>query len=173
MTATFKLDHHITLNSKYRYYFSWRLPLTPQSTFQFGLWEKGMLPLTDILQDAIKLKDPNVGALSMFLGIVRDKTESDHVKTLTLEAYEEEAINFFLRIGSKIKEEYSVTDIRIHHVIGDLTPGDLIMLILISGKSRKTVLNALKETVERVKQEAPLWKKETLMSGQSYWIEYQ
>ncbi len=143
-----------------------------ESKFRFGLWKKGQLPLTEILKDSFKVKDPDIGALTFFIGVVRRDSRSREVKGLKLEAYEEVVLDSFKKIASQIREKHSVSDVRIHHVLGDLTPGDLIMLVLVSGCSRKSSLDALRETVERVKSEAPLWKKETLISGESYWVEY-
>ena len=143
-----------------------------ESDLRFGLWLKGKLPLMEILMDSLKSTSPEVGALSFFLGIVKGVNRSRTVRNLKLEAYEEIILKVFEEIALTIKKEYSVSEVRIHHVIGELNPGDLIMLILVSGESRHNVLNALKETVERVKRDSPLWKKEILVSGDSYWIEY-
>ncbi|MEM2122490.1 MAG: molybdenum cofactor biosynthesis protein MoaE [Candidatus Bathyarchaeia archaeon] len=143
-----------------------------KSDLRIGLWTKGNLPLTEILADSLSSGDPEVGALSIFLGIVKGVNRSGKVKSLELEAYEEVALKTFKEIASNIKGEYSVIDVRIHHVIGDLNPGEPIMLILVSGDSRRKVMDALRETVERVKRDSPLWKKEVLVSGDSYWVEY-
>lgn len=143
-----------------------------RSNLRFGLWIKGKLPIIEILMDSLKSVDPEVGALSLFLGVVKGVNRSKNVKNLKLEAYEEIILKVFREIASDIRREYSVNDVRIHHVVGELNPGDLIMLVLVSGKSRHDVLNAIKETVERVKKDSPLWKKEILVSGDSYWIEY-
>jgi molybdopterin synthase catalytic subunit len=143
-----------------------------KSDLRIGLWSKEKLPLKEILIDSLRLGDPRVGALSIFLGIVKGINRSRKVKNLELEAYEEVALRVFSEIASRIKEEYSVIDVRIHHVVGDLKPGEPIMLILVSGDSRHKVMDALRETVERVKRDSPLWKKEVLVSGDSYWVEY-
>jgi molybdopterin synthase catalytic subunit len=139
---------------------------------KFGIWEKHTLPLTEIIDDSLQDNGTSIGAMTLFLGIVKAVTPSGNVKNLILEAYEEIILNSFQSIASKIIEEYSISDIRIHHVVGDLSPGDLIMVILVAGEKRNEVIDALKKTIEKVKKEAPLWKKETFLSGDSHWVEY-
>lgn len=139
---------------------------------KFGIWEKHTLPLTEIIENSLQNNGSSIGALTLFLGIVKGVTPSGNVKNLILEAYEEVILNSFQSIASKIIEEYSVSDIRIHHVVGDLSPGDLIMVVLIAGEKRNEVIDAMKKTIEKVKKEAPLWKKETFLSGDSHWVEY-
>ncbi|MGC8850017.1 MAG: molybdenum cofactor biosynthesis protein MoaE [Candidatus Bathyarchaeia archaeon] len=143
-----------------------------KSDLKIGLWSRGCLPLMDIIMDSLSSLDPEVGAISIFIGIVKRVNRSRNVKNLELEAYEDAAIKVFQEIASAIKREYSVKDVRIHHVLGVLNPGEPIMFILVSGGSRDKVVDALKETVERVKRDSPLWKKEVLVSGDSYWVEY-
>ena len=140
---------------------------------KFGIWERHTLPLTEIIENSLQEASSQNGAMTLFLGIVKGVTPSGNVKNLILEAYEDVILNSFQSIASKIKEEYSVSDIRIHHVVGDLSPGDLIMAILVAGEKRNDVINAMKETIEEVKKEAPLWKKETFLSGDSHWVEYR
>lgn len=114
------------------------------------------------------------GAIGIFLGIVRGKThQKEKVAYLEFEAYKEKAEESFKKIAEEAKNQYEISNILIHHVVGQVKVGERIMMIAVSGKARKDVFPALKEVVERVKKEAPLWKKETLKDGRSYWIEYK
>jgi molybdopterin synthase catalytic subunit len=123
------------------------------------------------------LKNPEIekaGALASFFGIVRGMThQGEMVKGLDFEAYETEVIKKFEEISKDIRVKYGVIEVTINHVTGRLKVGDLIMAISVLGSSRKNVFPALQETVERVKKEAPIWKKEFLMTGESQWIEYE
>ena len=114
------------------------------------------------------------GALASFFGIVRGEThQKEPVQCLSFEAYNEIVERSFARITQEIKEKYGVLEVFIHHVTGGVNVGDLIMAVLVLGSSRKSVFPALQEAVERVKKEAPIWKKETLQNGESRWIEYE
>ena len=114
-----------------------------------------------------------VGALACFIGFVRGYTQTKKkVKRLELEAYTERAEKAFEAIAEDIKTRPGVVEVLIHHVIGKLEIGDPILFVVVAGASRRDVFPALVETVDRVKREAAIWKKEVLASGKSYWVEY-
>lgn len=136
-----------------------------------GVWGKGELPLTAFLENVFKGKDGEVGAVACFFGVVRGRSKSgDAVKTLELEAYREVAEQAFDRIADDVKREYGVREVYISHVTGKLNVGDLIMAVAVVGSYRSEVFPALKATVERVKSEAAIWKKEYLSKGEEYWV---
>ncbi len=114
------------------------------------------------------------GAIGIFLGIVRRKTyQGEEVNHLEFDAYKEKAEEAFKRIAEEAKKRYGVSNVLIHHVIGRVKVGEKIMMVAVSGKSRKNVFPALQNIVEEVKKEALIWKKETLKDGKAYWIEYK
>ena len=114
-----------------------------------------------------------VGALACFIGFVRGYTEAKkRVKRLELEAYTERAERAFQAIVDDVKSRPGVVEVLIHHIVGRLEVGDPILLVIVAGATRRDVFPALVETVDRVKREAAIWKKEVLASGKSYWVEY-
>jgi len=114
-----------------------------------------------------------VGAVACFIGFVRGYTEAKkRVKRLELEAYTERAERAFRAIADDIKSRPGVVEVLIHHIVGRLKVGEPILFVIVAGASRKDVFPALVETVDRVKREAAIWKKEVLTSGKSYWVEY-
>jgi len=114
-----------------------------------------------------------VGALACFIGFVRGYTEAKkRVKRLELEAYTERAERAFQAIVDDVKSRPGVVEVLIHHIVGRLEVGDPILLVIVAGATRRDVFPALVETVDRVKREATIWKKEVLASGESYWVEY-
>lgn len=114
-----------------------------------------------------------VGALACFVGFVRGYTSAKKkVKRLELEAYTERAERAFEAIADDVKSRPGVVEVLIHHIVGELGVGDPILFVIVAGTSRRDVFPALVETVDRVKREAAIWKKEVLASGKSYWVEY-
>jgi len=114
-----------------------------------------------------------VGALACFVGFVRGYTSAKKkVKRLELEAYTERAERAFEAIADDVKSRPGVVEVLIHHIVGELGVGDPILFVIVAGASRRDVFPALVETVDRVKREAAIWKKEVLASGKSYWVEY-
>lgn len=57
----------------------------------------------------------------------------------------------------------------IHHVIDELKPGEDAIYVLVAGQNRADVFAALPEIMNRVKKEAPIWKKEVTKTRE-YWI---
>jgi molybdopterin synthase catalytic subunit len=114
-----------------------------------------------------------VGAVACFIGFVRGYTEAKkRVKRLELEAYTERAERAFQAIADDVKSRPGVIEVLIHHIVGRVRVGEPILFVIVAGGSRKDVFPALVETVDRVKREAAIWKKEVLASGKSYWVEY-
>ena len=72
-------------------------------------------------------------------------------------------------IRADIKKHPGVVEVAIHHVIDSLTVGEPSIFVVVLGKHRQEVFPALSETVERVKKDVPIWKKE-FTSNESHWV---
>jgi len=139
-----------------------------------GIHGKGELSITDLL-DFIRANQrfKEVGGVACFFGFVKGFTSDDKkVTSLELEAYKERAEETFSKISEDIRKRPGIVDCLVHHITGKLDLGDLIFVVMVAGISRKDVFPALVEAVERAKCEAAIWKKESLETGESYWVEY-
>lgn len=139
-----------------------------------GIHEKGDLSIQELIE-YIKANERfgEVGGVACFLGFVKGMIgEGKKVKDMELEAYKERAEEIFSQIAEDIRSRPGIVECLIHHVTGKLKLGDLIFVVMVAGRSRRDVFPALVEAVERAKREATIWKKETLESGESYWVEY-
>lgn len=139
-----------------------------------GIHGKGELSITDLL-DFIRANQRfnEVGGVASFFGFVKGFTSDDKkVTSLELEAYKERAEETFSKISEDIRTRPGIVDCLVHHITGKLDLGDLIFVVMVAGRSRKDVFPALVEAVERAKSEAAIWKKESLETGESYWVEY-
>ncbi len=141
---------------------------------RIGIHPKGDLsiqPILDFIKNNRRFNE--AGAVACFFGFVKKFVKSgDEVEGLELEAYEEKAEEIFTEISEDIRKRPGIVDVTIHHVIGKLEIGDLIFVVMVAGKSRKDVFPALVEAVERAKRDATIWKKEKVVTGESYWVEY-
>jgi molybdopterin synthase catalytic subunit len=88
---------------------------------------------------------------------------------LEYEAYWDVALERMEEIRSDAKKHEGVIEVEIHHVIDSLTVGEPSIFVVVLGKHRQDVFPVLVETVERVKREVPIWKKEFTDKG-SYWV---
>jgi molybdopterin synthase catalytic subunit len=137
-----------------------------------GINKKGTLSLQDLIDFAkTNTKSNQVGAIATFSGIVRGVThEGNNVLKLELEAYEEVAEHALQTISDDLRKKPGIVDVLIHHLIGTFTIGEEIVYVVVTGRSRKEVFQTLMIAVERYKHEVPIWKKEYLKDGESYWI---
>jgi len=141
-----------------------------------GVHEKGQFSLFDLLKSVKDRVDfHKVGALAVFIGLVRGETSSgETVKKLELEAYEEKANEVLDKICKELRNRTGVIDVQVHHFIGGFSVGEDLVYVLVAGSHRKNVFPVLEEAVERYKKEAPIFKKEYVVDEEgklkSYWV---
>jgi molybdopterin synthase catalytic subunit len=136
-----------------------------------GIHKKGDVSLADLIRDVRSASKINkAGAIACFVGIVRGTSrDGGEVKKIELESHKEAAVRSLNKIVSDIINRSGVVDLRIHHIIGELKVGDDILYIVAAGEHREDVFQAVKDSIERVKKETPIWKKEYSTHGQ-HWI---
>lgn len=120
---------------------------------------------------AARVAEPEVGAITTFLGTVRDHTGDRHVRYLEYEAYTEMAEPVLARIGEEIKERWPTTrSVAIVHRVGRLVIGEVSVVIAIAASHRKETFAACAYAIDRIKAVVPIWKKEVWTDGEE-WIE--
>ncbi len=108
------------------------------------------------------------GAMGVFVGFVRRESDGKTVKQLEYEAYEEELRKKAKEIEEKIKEMPGIVNAKIYHKTGILMPGEDIVYITVMGEHRKDIWEPLKQAVELMKKELPVWKKEVFEDGEMW-----
>jgi molybdopterin synthase catalytic subunit len=142
-----------------------------------GVHQKGTFSLPDMIKDA--KKEPSfkkAGAITLFIGVVREEDKKgEKVEKLELEAYEEKANQTLERICDDLRKKPGVTDVQIHHLLGEFAPGEDLVYVLVAGSHRQNIFPVLEEAVKRYKSEAPIFKKEHVLTEQgekkAYWME--
>ena len=112
----------------------------------------------------------NVGAVSSFIGYVRDLNNNKDVKSIDLEVYNEMAIKELSKIKNFAIEKWSLTDCLIVHRYGKLDVGEKIVLVACFSEHRKNGMEACIHIMDYLKKDAPFWKKEFYFEGSS-WLE--
>jgi len=141
-----------------------------------GVHEKGKLTIEDVLESVRKHPDyRKVGAMAMFVGVVRGETKKgEAVNSLELEAYEEKADEVLEKICRELKARKGVVDVQVHHLTGKFELGEDLVYVVVAGGHREDVFPVLQEAVERYKREVPIFKKEHVKHGKgkvkSYWV---
>jgi molybdopterin synthase catalytic subunit len=117
-------------------------------------------------------KNPSIreaGAIGTFSGIVRELSGEEKTSRLEFEKYEPEASKVLDKIREEIKQKEGILEVFIHHKTGVIEAGEDIVYIVIASAHRTELFPALSEAIERVKAEAPIWKKE-VTEKEEFWV---
>ena len=110
------------------------------------------------------------GAVGVFIGNVRGENLGRRVVELHYEAYEPLALNAFAIIAAEASAMWPGVGVAIRHRIGRLGVGDASIVIAAASPHRPEAFQACRYVIERVKQIAPIWKRE-VFDGGGEWIE--
>lgn len=121
------------------------------------------------LDGFLKSLGDEVGAVAVFIGRVKRIIDGRHVEELDYEVLEPRSTETLSRIGEEETRKHGLYSACIYHKKGRALPGEPVLFIAVSSKSRKDALSALSEILERVKHEAFVWKLEKREDG-DYWI---
>jgi molybdopterin synthase catalytic subunit len=145
-------------------------------TEQARVHKKGTFNIQDLLNETKKNpKFAKAGAIAVFIGVVRgENLEGQHVVNLTLEAYEEKANEILAAISKELSKRPGIVDVQIHHLLGEFNVGEDVVYVSVAGSHREEVFRVLREAVERYKEEAPVFKKERIVTAKGtkseYWV---
>ena len=127
----------------------------------------------DVLEPADALAfvaDPGSGGTCLFLGTVRDHSGAGSVTGLHYEAWAELAETRLRNVGDELLERWPVRRVALFHRTGDLAIGEVSVIVACSAPHRAEAFEACRRGIERIKEDAPIWKKEELVSGEARWV---
>ncbi|MCG6134992.1 MAG: molybdenum cofactor biosynthesis protein MoaE [Nostoc sp. LLA-1] len=126
------------------------------------------LSLEDVYARA---NDPANGAVVVMSGMVRNHTDGEPVVALEYQAYEPMALQVFYQIAADIRSLWpDVNRVVIHHRIGRLSVGEISVLVAVGCPHRSEAFAACRYTIDTLKHNAPIWKKEHWADGSSSWV---
>ena len=112
-----------------------------------------------------RVGDPGAGAIVSFQGTTRD------VERLDYEAYAEMAE---ARIGDILADcvaAHGLLGAAAEHRVGSVPLGEPSVIVAVSAAHRGEAFAGAREAIDRIKAEAPIWKKEVEASGAESWVE--
>ncbi len=122
--------------------------------------------VTDVMNKVIQRE---AGAVTLFVGTVRELTDGKKTLYLIYEAYKEMAVKKLAQIGSEIQAKWDGADVAITHRTGRLDISDIAVVIAVSTPHRYDAYEANRYAIERIKEIVPIWKKEHWENGEE-WI---
>lgn len=114
--------------------------------------------------------DPGAGGTCVFVGTVRDRSDQGEVTGLSYEAWEDLAVRRLTEIGEDLHRSWPLRRVALLHRTGDLAIGEASVVIAVSAPHREEAFEACRRAIERLKSDAPIWKKEGLRSGEAHWV---
>ncbi|MED3624993.1 molybdenum cofactor biosynthesis protein MoaE [Neobacillus thermocopriae] len=122
------------------------------------------------IQEVIdKVVQREAGAITTFIGTVRELTHGKRTLFLIYEAYESMAVKKLEQIGREIEERWQGSKVAITHRVGRLDITDVAVVIAVSTPHRADAYEANRYAIERIKEIVPIWKKEHWEDGEE-WI---
>jgi molybdopterin synthase catalytic subunit len=106
------------------------------------------------------------GAVASFVGTVR----GDGVETLSLDHYPGFTEKQIAGIVDDVIRRHQLSSAAVVHRFGSMQPGEVIMFAATTAPRRRAALDALDELMDRLKTDAPFWKKER-REGVEHWLE--
>lgn len=115
------------------------------------------------------VETPEAGAVNLFVGTVRSKTQGKQVLHLEYEAYEPMAVSEMRKIAEEAMRLFPVKKVAIHHRVGRLEIGDKAVVIAVATPHRREGFEACRHIIDTLKQTVPIWKKEVFEDG-AVWV---
>lgn len=121
----------------------------------------------------LRAQDPAVGAVTSFIGTVRDRNgggAAGDVTAMELEHYPgmtERAIEAMI---DEAMARFDLRGARVIHRVGPLKPLDQIVLVVVSSAHRGASFQGCEFLMDYLKTQAPFWKKESTPEG-ARWVD--
>jgi len=124
----------------------------------------------DIVQVLESIKDCSAGGIDMFIGTTRNYSNGKKVLSLEYEVYVPMAIKKMKEIEEIVRKRWEICKISMIHRIGKVEVGEVSVVIAVSSTHRKEAFESCQFTIDILKKEVPIWKKEVFENGES-WVE--
>lgn len=131
--------------------FKWRCELTEEP-----------IDVNGVLSEVI---DEHVGAVALFIGVVRGHSNGKEVVALEYDAYKRMAERKLCEIAEGVCSRHGLERLIIIHRVGRARVGEVVVVIAASSAHRHEAIEACREAIERIKADVPMWKKEILKDG--------
>ena len=121
----------------------------------------------DVAAEIVAAEGAGAGAVATFTGLVR---ADDGVGVLELEHYPGGTEAALTRVAEAALARWSLLGATIVHRVGPMTPGERIVFVAAAAPHRGDALAACAYLIDRLKTDAPFWKRET-RGGEARWVE--
>ena len=121
---------------------------------------------------ALRARNPRIGAVVSFLGLMRDLNEGEPVASMTLEHYPGMTERSLTAIVAEARTRWDLEGVRVVHRVGTLRPEEPIVLVAVASRHRGEAFRACEFVIDWLKTRAPFWKKEATATG-GRWVAHR
>ncbi|MGH7653832.1 MAG: molybdenum cofactor biosynthesis protein MoaE [Gemmatimonadaceae bacterium] len=111
------------------------------------------------------------GAVSVFLGTVREVNDARAVTGMEYTAYGPMAARELANIADEAGERCGGVAIAAEHRTGELGLGEVSVAIVAAHAHRAPALDATRYVIEEIKKRVPIWKREHYADGTREWVD--
>ena len=115
------------------------------------------------------VRRPGCGAVTLFLGTVRDLTGDEVTVFLDYEAYPPMAEKKLAEIEAEARRRWPVGEIAMVHRLGRLGVGEISVAVAVSTPHRADAFAACRFAIDTLKELVPIWKKDVGADGMAEW----
>lgn len=119
----------------------------------------------------LRVSDDSVGAVTLFLGNVRNVNDGRTVTGIDYEAYGAMALSELEAIARETVAAIPELRLAVEHRIGTLVLGDVSVAIAAGHAHRAQALDASRTVIEAIKKRVPIWKREHYSDGDWNWVD--
>lgn len=135
-----------------------------------ALVESVFSPEAEIARFA-ETRAPSCGALVSFTGYCRARsTGGETIEALELDHYPGFTEAELGRLTRLVAAKHAIDDVLVLHRAGVIAPGEAIVVVAVASAHRAAAFAAAEELMDRLKTDAPFWKRERGVDG-SRWVE--
>ncbi|GGR68365.1 molybdopterin biosynthesis protein MoeE [Streptomyces aureoverticillatus] len=113
--------------------------------------------------------DDSAGGTALFVGTVRDHDGGADVDELGYSSHPSAEAEL-RRVAEKVVAEFPVRALAAVHRVGDLSVGDLAVVVAVSCPHRAEAFAACRKLIDDLKHEVPIWKHQRFSDGQQEWV---
>lgn len=126
----------------------------------------------DVSAIAAEVASPDNGALSVFVGTVRNVNDARAVDGIEYNAYAPMAEREMDAIAHEASERFGTPHVVIVHRTGYLALGEASVAIAVASPRRAPAMDGTRWIIEQLKARVPIWKLEHYTDGSREWVQH-
>ena len=118
-----------------------------------------------------RVGEPEDGAATLFVGIVRNSNDGRPVYGMEYEGYGDMAREQLAAIVAEAAGRAGSDRVAAVHRLGKLAVGEVSVAIAVSTPHRAEAFAAARYVIEEIKKRLPIWKREHYLDGEAEWLD--